>query len=197
MNPTISEIMNIRDLAAYLKLSRSTLYQLSQQGRIPCTKVGKSWRYHKEVIDAWIKDREGINSASKSKTETVKIKILIVDDDEPVLNVLAQSLTKADDSFAVETATDGFQAGQVMERLQPDVVVLDIFLPGIDGYEVCGMIKEGHSDMKVIAITGHGSDEVKQKIIDAGADEYLEKPFDLEELTVQIQDLIERTVSST
>jgi len=126
-----------------------------------------------------------------------KTRVLIVDNDESVLNVLAESLKRSEDEFTVETATDGFQAGQIMERIKPDVVVLDIFLPGLDGFQVCKMIKDGHPDIRIIAITGHGDPEVKQMILKAGADEYLEKPFDLEELAGQVRELMGEMVSKT
>ena len=119
-----------------------------------------------------------------------KTKVLIVDNDEEVLNVLAESLNRSDDEFTVETATDGFQAGQIMERIKPDVVVLDIFLPGLDGFQVCKMIKDGHPDIRIIAITGHGDPDVKKMILKAGADVYLEKPFNLEELAERVRELM-------
>lgn len=119
-----------------------------------------------------------------------KTKVLIVDNDVAVLDVLAAGLQRSEDEFAVETATDGFQAGQIMERIKPDVVVLDIFLPGLDGFQVCKIIKDGHPDIRIIAITGHGDPEVKKMILKAGADEYIEKPFNLEELASRIQGLI-------
>jgi excisionase family DNA binding protein len=118
-----------------------------------------------------------------------KTKVLIVDNDESVLNVLAESLSRSEDEFTVETATDGFQAGQIMERLHPDVVVLDIFLPGLDGFQVCKMMKDGHPDIRIIAITGHGDPDVKKMILKAGADEYIEKPFNLEELAERVGEL--------
>ena len=119
-----------------------------------------------------------------------KGKILIVDDDVSVLNVLAEGLKNPEMEFAVETATDGFQAGQLMEKFHPDVVVLDIRLPGLDGFQVCKMMKEGHPDIQIIAITGHGDPEVKKMILKAGADEYIEKPFNLEELAERVRELM-------
>jgi len=133
--------------------------------------------------DLLVKDRE-----QTEKTETLKI--LVVEDDLTVLDVLAFGLRKHENNYTVETATDGFEAGQIVERFQPDIVVLDIFLPTIDGFKVCQTIKKNYPKIKVIAITGYGSDEVKQKIIDAGADEYLEKPFDLQDLEEAMSKLL-------
>lgn len=118
------------------------------------------------------------------------LKILIVEDDTEVLDVLAFGLRKHENSYSVETAADGFQAGQIIERFQPDLVVLDIFLPTIDGYKVCRIIKEHYPDIKVIAITGRGSETVRKQILDEGADEYLEKPFDLSDLAESINNLL-------
>jgi len=121
-----------------------------------------------------------------------KVKVLVVDDDEPVLSVLAEGLGKSEDGFMVGTATDGFQAGQLIEKFHPDIVVLDIRLPGIDGYEVCRMIKEGHPDMKIIAITGFDSEEARRRIMEEGADRYLIKPFEVEDLVAEIDAVLDR-----
>lgn len=123
---------------------------------------------------------------------TEKARVLVVDDDESVLNVLVQGLKKSEEEFTVETATDGFQAGQFIEKFHPHIVVLDIRLPGLNGYDVCRMIKQGHPDTKIIAITGFGSEEVKREIMEAGADGYLEKSFEINELIEEIESVLEK-----
>ena len=111
-----------------------------------------------------------------------QVRVLIIDDDESLLEVIAQALDRAYEDIRIETAADGFLAGQIMERFKPDIVILDIFLPWIDGFQVCRLIKQSYSDIRVTAITGHGSEEVRRNIMEAGADDYLEKPFDIDDL---------------
>jgi excisionase family DNA binding protein len=60
------EVMTIRDLSEYLKVARSTLYQLAQQGRIPCQKVGRHWRFHKATIDQWLSNEDVAKGKSRS-----------------------------------------------------------------------------------------------------------------------------------
>jgi len=77
-------------------------------------------------------------------------------------------------------------------EVNPDIVILDIRLPGVDGFSVCESIKKNYPETRVIAITGFGSDEVQKKIMDAGADLYLEKPFDLKYLILEIESVLNK-----
>ena len=105
------------------------------------------------------------------------IKILVVDDDPAILELVTGFLKSVKKGYKIFTAADGFEAGRLLGRHDPQLVVLDLKLPGIDGFEVCRQIKEQHSRTKVLAITGYDTDENKRKILKAGADAYLGKPF--------------------
>jgi excisionase family DNA binding protein len=119
-----------------------------------------------------------------------RTRVMIVDDDEAILKVLTEGFKKFEGKFTVATATDGFEAGQIMERLKPDIVVLDIFLPDLDGVSVCQIIKESQPKTKVIAITGRAGSEMKQAIQNAGADVFIQKPFAVDDLVARIRDLM-------
>ena len=105
-------------------------------------------------------------------------KILIVDDDELTVKILSQLLRGAGKILA---AYDGFAAGAMVEKELPDVILLDIFLPGADGIEVCRRIKSSPQTkhIKVIGMTAYAKTGVKDKIMAAGAEECVTKPFDL------------------
>lgn len=109
-----------------------------------------------------------------------KRRVLVVDDD-PQINRLLVSLLKhrGKGRFVVETAQDGFEAGVQVQRFQPDVVLLDLRMPGLDGFEVCRRLKSEPStaSIVVVAMTGYGSEDVRRRIMAAGADQYLTKPF--------------------
>lgn len=176
--------------------------------------VGKILGVHQITVARWVDDRRlkghltigGHRRVRKSDLleyfksnglsipdglqESDKAKVLIVDDDESVLDVLKSGLEKQNQHLDIHTAKDGFQAGHLVREIIPDLVVLDIFLPGVDGYEVCRMIKEKHKGTRVIAITGYGSEEVEKKIMAAGADMYLRKPFEIEDLMAGIESLL-------
>ena len=104
-------------------------------------------------------------------------KILVVDDDPKILELVTGFLKTAKKGYQILTAADGFEAGRLLGLHDPQLVVLDLKLPGIDGFEVCRQIKEQHIRTKVLAITGYDNEENKQRIMKAGADGYLGKPF--------------------
>ncbi|MFC2048733.1 response regulator [Elusimicrobiota bacterium] len=110
-------------------------------------------------------------------------KILIVDDDIRVLKTISRILEK-EDIYDYDTATDGFQAGRMLRDCRPDLIILDLMLPGIDGFEVCRMIKSDtkSKQIKIIAVSGHSTPENKKRILSCGADTFLGKPFDKKEL---------------
>lgn len=125
-----------------------------------------------------------------------KVKVLVVDDDEPVLDVTAGSLRQKG-GFDVSVARDGFEAGRMVGDIRPDIVILDIRLPGVDGFSVCASIKKNYPATRVIAITGFGSDEVKENILQAGADEYIEKPYDITDLPGMIHEVLSKIPAGT
>jgi excisionase family DNA binding protein len=124
-----------------------------------------------------------------------RLRVLVVDDDEMVLSALAAVLRASGEDIEVLTATDGFEAGQIVTMKVPDLVVLDIMLPGLDGFKVCSIIKEQYPSMKVLAITGYGSKDVREKMLAAGADAFLTKPVDMDEFLTHVEELSGRVLS--
>lgn len=107
------------------------------------------------------------------------LSLLLVDDDQAYLKSLRKSLLRAEKSLEITTCTSGYEALIVLGAKHPDAVVLDIFMPGMDGVEVCAKIK-GNAETQnimVIATTAHPSPSVEKKVLDAGASAFLSKPF--------------------
>jgi len=117
-----------------------------------------------------------------------KKKVLAVDDDKAVLKVIRRILAK-DKNYEMYSAVDGFQAGNLFSEIKPALVILDIKLPGIDGFEVCRQIREKDKNVKIIAITGYDSEETRKKILACGADAYLPKPFEVKVLIETVEKL--------
>jgi two-component system response regulator MprA len=117
-------------------------------------------------------------------------RILIIEDDEAILSFLRRGLVH--DGYVVDTATDG-QSGLILAReTPPDIVVLDWMLPGLDGLEVCRRLTQsGHIPILMLTARDTVSDRIQG--LDAGADDYMVKPFDLEELLARIRALLRRT----
>jgi two-component system response regulator MprA len=122
------------------------------------------------------------------------MRILVVEDDRAVREALRRALMLA--GYEVQTAEDGEQAIEAVVQNVPDAVVLDIGLPGIDGLEVCRRLRLLGNRVAILILTAR--DVVSDRIdgLDAGADDYLVKPFDVDELKARLRALLRRTGSS-
>lgn len=117
-------------------------------------------------------------------------KILIVDDDENICELLRLYLEK--DGFKAIVATDGEQAVLEAERQAPDLILLDIMLPRLDGWQVCREIRKT-SDTPIIMLTAKGETFDKILGLELGADDYISKPFDTKEVIARIKAVLRRT----
>ena len=119
-------------------------------------------------------------------------RILIVDDDETINNLLKKYLARKLPSFTILQAFDGFEAGTLLSESKPGVVLLDINLPGVDGHKLCQRIKSGAASGSpvVIAITGLTDGAVEQAIMREGADAFFAKPLDFDKLKDRIESLV-------
>ncbi len=117
-------------------------------------------------------------------------RILVVDDDVRLRSLLQRFLE--DDGFVVRTAHDGSQMDKLMQRELFSLVVLDLMLPGEDGISICKRLREDNSDIPIIMLTAKGSDSDRISGLDAGADDYLPKPFNPKELLARIKAVLRR-----
>ncbi|MFH1283954.1 MAG: response regulator [bacterium] len=117
--------------------------------------------------------------------------ILVVDDDIEVRDLI-KDLLKDKIEVNIKTAFDGFIAGKLLGEYVPDLVILDLHLPGMDGFKVCENLRKDpqFTRTKVLAITGYASEESEEKILLAGANAYLTKPFNTNELLQVIKELL-------
>jgi CheY-like chemotaxis protein len=120
---------------------------------------------------------------------TTTVRILVVDDEEALAKMVAKVIRSHNPDYDVTEANDGFRAGTLIATLRPDVVVLDLRMPGVDGYDVCRMIKaqKETAHAEVIAMTAFPSPESEKRILDCGARVCLAKPLDLDKLLEEIE----------
>jgi two-component system response regulator MprA len=117
--------------------------------------------------------------------------ILVVDDDQAVRDSLRRSL--AFNGYEVELAADGLAALEAIARRRPDAVVLDVMMPRLDGLEACRRLRSAGEDLPVLLLTARDAVPDRVAGLDAGADDYLPKPFALEELLARLRALLRRT----
>ncbi|MDD3270291.1 MAG: response regulator, partial [Syntrophomonadaceae bacterium] len=111
------------------------------------------------------------------------IKILVVDDEPNILQFLELGLQN--EGFEVQSASDGIKAINQLKQFQPQVVILDVMMPGMDGFEVCRMLKKSEN-VAVIMLTARDEVDDRVKGLNLGADDYMVKPFSFEELLARI-----------
>ncbi|HEX5590946.1 MAG TPA: response regulator transcription factor [Candidatus Limnocylindrales bacterium] len=117
-------------------------------------------------------------------------RILVVDDELPIIELVRGYLER--EGFRVDTAEDGVAAVKAVRALAPDVVILDVMLPGIDGLEACRQIRT-FSDAYVLMLTARGEEIDRVVGLTVGADDYLVKPFSPRELVARVKALLRRT----
>jgi excisionase family DNA binding protein len=121
-------------------------------------------------------------------------RVLIVDDEESVAKWIAEGIKAERPDLETLIALDGFAAGEAVARSHPEVVILDLWMPGMDGFEVCRRIKSSPDSRNtyVIAITGHTAKQAEQKARQCGADAFLPKPLNMRPLLNLLQGAIKR-----
>ena len=118
-----------------------------------------------------------------------KQKILIVDDDNKIAELISLYLTK--ECFETKIVNDGEQALKVFQSFRPNLILLDLMLPGIDGYQVCREIRHT-SDVPIIMLSAKGETFDKVLGLELGADDYIIKPFDSKELVARVRAVLRR-----
>jgi DNA-binding response OmpR family regulator len=134
-------------------------------------------------------------TAMQTETESTRTTVLLVDDSLELLRGLRLALSK--EGYLVEVLSQPSLAQEVIERVHPDLLVLDVMMPGVDGWQVLRMVRD-HPEFKalpVLMLTAKGSSEAKVAGFTLGADDYLTKPFDIVELKCRIRALLRRSDS--
>ncbi|CAM2781291.1 response regulator transcription factor [Prescottella defluvii] len=123
------------------------------------------------------------------------MRILVVDDDRAVRESLRRSLSF--NGYTVELAVDGVDALEKVAASRPDALVLDVMMPRLDGLEVCRRLRSAGDDLPILVLTARDSVSERVAGLDAGADDYLPKPFALEELLARLRALLRRAAPAT
>lgn len=120
------------------------------------------------------------------------LRVLIVDDEKDICLLVRQVLELEFPGVNIEEARDGFEAGWKAHQFKPQLVILDLMLPGMDGFQVCRFIRNISElkKTKILAISGLNLADKEKKIREQGADDFLEKPFDLKKLTAKVSAML-------
>ena len=178
------------EAAKICKVSQQTIIRCFDSGQLKGFRVPGSRfrRIPREQLYSFMRD----NGIPTDALDSGKRKVLIVDDDKELVELIADVLER-DGRFEIRSVNNGFDAGMMVKDYTPDLIVLDVMLPDINGREVCQRVRKdlGAQDVKIICISGMVEDDKVDELKAAGANDFLQKPFDVEQLLERICRLLD------
>ena len=170
------------EVAKYCHVTADTIRKWAEAGKIRVFKTPSGHRrIRREELLRFLREN---SIPVHQELDASSAKVLIVDDEKAVISVVRRFLERVDRPFQVEVAMDGFEAGQLVATFRPNVILLDLRLPQLDGFEVCRRIKENPetSGIHVIGMTGYYEGAAAERIKSLGAVMLLQKPFTPDDL---------------
>ena len=178
---TTKTVFTTGEAAKVCKVSQQTIIRCFDNGTLKGFRVPGSRfrRIPRDLLFQFMQE----NGIPTDALESGKRKVLIVDDDEELVELLVDVFER-DKRFDIRTANNGFDAGMTVKEFRPDLVVLDVMLPDINGKEVCQKIRSDKSleKVRVICISGMVEQDKIEDLKVAGANEFLQKPFTVDSL---------------
>ena len=172
------QLMTVEELGQYLRFNKRTIYRLLKQGSIPAIKIGSKWRFPRDAIDAWLRDKMG----------GAKARILVIDDDEFVRSLFKETLIE--EGHTVVTAGSSADGIEYVEQGNIDMVFLDLKMPDMEGAEVLKHIRGKEPELPVTIITGYPDSEMMERALKYGPIGVMQKPFDSLAIVTAVNSLL-------
>jgi len=185
------KVLTVYEASKYCSVSPKTIANWIDEGHIKAFRtVGGHRRIKKEDLDAFLR-RQGMPIPVELEEEDRK-RILVIDDDKLIVETIVRSLEEEPHNYEIISASDGFEAGLQVSHFKPDLLILDIMMPDIDGYQVCRKVKQDPSTchMKIIVLSAYLDDENYEKMKTNGADVCFSKPLPLDKLRKEVAVLL-------
>lgn len=169
------------EAAKVCKVSQQTIIRCFDNGQLKGFRVpgSKFRRIPREALYKFMRD----NQIPTDALESGKRKVLVVDDEPEIVEIITAGLLD-DGRFEIKVAANGFDAGMMVKEYRPDLIVLDVNLPDINGKEVCHRVRADQNleEVRIICISGEVMEDRIQELKLAGADDFVQKPFDVDVL---------------
>jgi excisionase family DNA binding protein len=169
------------EAAKICKVSQQTIIRCFDSGQLKGFRVPGSRfrRIPRDQLFSFMRD----NGIPTDALESGKRKVLIVDDDAELVELITDVLVR-DGRFEIRTVNNGFDAGMMVKEYHPDLIVLDVMLPDINGKEVCQRVRAdpNMNDVRIICISGMVEDDKISELKAVGANDFMHKPFEVEKL---------------
>jgi excisionase family DNA binding protein len=188
----MDDTLTVFTASKYCNVSSKTIINWVDDGHIKSYRtVGGHRRIKKDDLEAFMR-KQGIPIPEEKETGDRK-KILVVDDDLIIVESIVQALEEDEHDYDVISASDGFEAGLQVKHFNPDLLILDIMMPDIKGFEVCKKIKsnEDTRHIKIIVLSAYLDEEKFKQMKESGADICFSKPLPLPKLKEEVAKLLE------
>jgi len=177
----MAELMTLEEVAAYLRVTKKTIYKLLRKGDIPAAKVGRSWRFEKTTIDKWLRE----------KWVGAKANILVIDDEEIIRSLFKDTLEEL--GHRVMAAETGSKGLELVQQRDFDLVFLDLKMPGMDGAELFRRIKAIKPRLPVTIITGYPDSDMMARALAQGPFGVMSKPFGESDVATAVNNFLRIT----
>ena len=187
----MEDVLTVFKAGQHCNVSPKTIINWIEAGHIKAYKtVGGHRRINRSDLVAFMQ-KQGIPAPKEEPPEGHK-KILVVDDDPIIVETIVQALEEDEFNYEVISASDGFEAGLQVNQFAPNLLILDIMMPDIKGYEVCKKIKANPEtrDTKIIVLSAYLDEDKFNKMKENGADACFSKPFPLPQLKEEVARLL-------
>ena len=187
----MEDIFTVFTASQYCNVSTKTIINWIEAGHIEAYKtVGGHRRIKKDALEAFMR-KQGIPIPDKPPGE-IKKRVLVVDDDPIIVETIVQALEEDEHDYEVISASDGFEAGLQVSHFKPHLLILDIMMPDIKGFEVCKKIKstKDTADTKIIVLSAYLDEEKFARMKEYGADICFSKPLPLAQLKAEVSRLL-------
>ena len=161
----MTELMTLKEVATYLRVTKKTIYRLLERGDIPATKVGRQWRFGKASIDVWLHQHSPKTAAN----------ILVIDDDETICSLFEDTLEET--GHTITTVSESSKGLELVKDRDFDLVFLDLKMPGMDGAELFRQIRIAKPELPVTIITGYPDSDLMTTALSYGPFGVMNKPF--------------------
>ena len=180
------------EAAEYCQVTPRTVIQWINEGKLKAYRTpGNHSRIQVEDFISFLKQYNMPIPSKFTPGEEDRMRVLIVDDDKSMVDAIHRVL-KREKIYDLEMAYDGFEAGEKFSDFKPDLVILDIKMPGLDGHQLCSRIRgnKRNRNVKILLISGVIDHKEVGRIKESGADDYLEKPFSNKDLKIKVEELL-------
>jgi CheY-like chemotaxis protein len=183
--------IGLSDVARLCRVSPETVRRWVEREGLPCVAEEGEPRVERSALDAFLKSHG--NWAPPDRLGGAP-RVLVVDDEPEIRSLVARVVRRMYPAAQVQEAADGFEAGQRVMVMEPDIVVLDVHLPGVEGDKVCGRIRAcaGFRGVHVLAISGDKDPALREAVMREGADVFLTKPVYPKDLEAAIETLMSK-----